>query len=107
MLAGVLALSEVQVNALYFLRRRLGRTWFHKLLSDEEADHEELDAYVRDGELIKGTLGAIQRKFELFRSMGFLQPKVNEDLVEGELKVDPHGSITSSRNSVDFFTWSM
>ena len=82
MLAGVLALSEVQVNALYFLRRRLGRTWFHKLLSDEEADREELDEYVRDGELIKGTLGAIQRKFELFRSMGFLQPKVNEDLVE-------------------------
>ena len=82
MLAGVLTLSEVQVNALYFLRRRLGKAWFHKLLSDEDSDREELDEYVRDGELIKGTLGAIQRKFELFRRMGFLQPKVNDDPVE-------------------------
>ncbi len=82
MLAGVLALSEVQVNALYFLRRRLGRQWFQKLLSDEEVNREELDEYVEKGELIKGTLGAIQRKFELFRRMGFLQPTVSEDLIE-------------------------
>ena len=82
MLAGVLTLSEVQVNALYFLRRRLGRKWLRKLLSDDEHDQTELDEFIQQGDLIKGTLGAIQRKFEIFRHMGFLQTNVREDLVE-------------------------
>ena len=82
MLAGVLTLSEVQVNALYFLRRRLGRKWLRKLLSNDENDQSELDEFVQQGDLIKGTLGAIQRKFEIFRRMGFLQTNVSEDLVE-------------------------
>ena len=84
MLAGVLALSEVQVNALYFLRRKLGRDWFRILLSDEEVSlgQERLDEFVESGDLIKGTLGAIQRKFELFRRMDFLKEKVSEDVVE-------------------------
>ena len=82
MLAGVLTLSEVQVNALYFLRRRLGRKWLRKLLSNDENDQSELDEFVQQGDLIKGTLGAIQRKFEIFRRMGVLQTNVSEDLVE-------------------------
>ena len=82
MLEGVLALSEVQVNALYFLRRRLGKSWFQKLMSDDDNDREELDKYVSEGELIKGTLGAIQRKFELFRRMEFLQERVGDDIIE-------------------------
>ncbi|HCU80931.1 MAG TPA: ATPase, partial [Chloroflexi bacterium] len=82
MLAGVLTLSEVQVNALYFLRRRLGRKWLRKLLSNDENDQSELDEFVQQGDLIKGTLGAIQRKFEIFRRMGFLKTNVSEDIVE-------------------------
>ena len=82
MLAGVLALSDIQVNALYFLRRKLGRGWFRILLSDEEESQELLDQFVESGDLVKGTLGAIQRKFEIFRRMGFLKEKVSDDVVE-------------------------
>tara|TARA_B100000945_G_scaffold317219_1_gene319620 strand:+ start:550 stop:2241 length:1692 start_codon:yes stop_codon:yes gene_type:complete len=82
MLAGVLALSDVQVNALYFLRRRLGKDWFKKLLSDQEQDQNELDEFIEQGDLIKSSLGAIQRKFELFRNMKFLKAHVSEDFIE-------------------------
>ena len=81
MLSGVLALNEVQVNALYFLRRKLGRDWFRLLISDDEISQDSLDQFVESGDLIKGTLGAIQRKFELFRRMDFLKEKVSEDAV--------------------------
>ena len=73
MLAGLLGLSDVQIGALYYLRRRLGRKWIAKLLEEDEAA-EELQDLLQDGRIIAGTLGAIQRKFEFFRRMGFLVP---------------------------------
>ncbi len=81
LLAGLLGLSEVQVGALHFLRRRLGRDWIVKLLAEEES--EELNALVEGERLVAGTLGAIQRKFELFRRLPFLQEDpLGEDAVE-------------------------
>jgi DNA helicase HerA-like ATPase len=73
LLAGVLGLSDVQVQALFFLRRRLGKDWVSELLRDDGSD--TLDNLVEEGRIVQGTLGAIQRKFELFNRLGFLQQK--------------------------------
>ncbi|MGC9336373.1 MAG: ATP-binding protein, partial [Anaerolineae bacterium] len=65
MLANLMDLTDVQVGALYFLRRRLGKGWIEKLLAEGELSEEqgptELDALLEQGQLHGGTLGAIQR----------------------------------------------
>ncbi len=84
MLSSLLGLSDVQVGALYFLRRRLGKSWIEKLLAEGEEDLEgptELDMMLEEGKLHGGTLGAIQRKLGLLRRFGFLQPRTGEDVV--------------------------
>jgi DNA helicase HerA-like ATPase len=84
MLSDLMGLTEVQVGALYYLRRRLGKSWVEKLLAEGQDDQEgptELDMLLDEGKLHGGTLGAIQRKLGLFRRFGFLQPHVNEDVV--------------------------
>ncbi len=85
MLANLMALTDVQVEALYFLRRRLGKGWIEKLLAEADPDEEqgqtELDALLEEGKLHGGTLGAIQRKLGLLRRFDFLQPRVHEDVV--------------------------
>jgi DNA helicase HerA-like ATPase len=81
MLSGLLGLSDVQTGALYYLRRVLGPSWIAKLLEEEEA-HEELQELIESGRIVAGTLGAIQRKFEFFRRMGFLIPGKDDDAVE-------------------------
>jgi hypothetical protein len=80
MLAGLLGLSEVQTGALYFLRRRLGPSWISILL--EEQANDDLIELLESGRIVAGTLGAIQRKFEFFRRMGFLVPGKVEDAVD-------------------------
>jgi DNA helicase HerA-like ATPase len=85
-LASLMALSDVQVGALYFLRRRLGQAWVARLL-DEEDMLEDLEGALegRPGgspQLHGGTLGAIQRKLGLFRRFGFLQAQAPEDPVK-------------------------
>jgi DNA helicase HerA-like ATPase len=79
MLAGIIGLSEVQVGALYYLRRKLGRDWIAKML--DEDDTSEVDALEEEEKVQKGTLRAMQRKFELFRRLDFLRPPV-DDMVE-------------------------
>jgi DNA helicase HerA-like ATPase len=81
MLAGLLGLSDVQIGALFYLRRRLGRKWIAKLLEEEETD-DELQDLLQEGRIIAGTLGAIQRKFEFFRRMGFLVPEQDDDALD-------------------------
>jgi uncharacterized protein len=80
LLAGLLDLSDVQVGALYWLRRRLGKSWIARLLAEERDD--ELDSMLESEQIIKGTLHAIQRKFELFRRLEFLTPGTQDDIVE-------------------------
>ena len=79
-LASLMALSDVQVGALYFLRRRLGQRWIARLL-DEHDPLDELQAAVERGTLHGGTLGAIQRKLGMFRRFDFLQNEAPEDSV--------------------------
>jgi DNA helicase HerA-like ATPase len=81
MLSGLLGLSEVQTGALFFLRRQLGPLWIAKLLEEEDAG-DELQALVESGRIVAGTLGAIQRKFELFRRLGFMTHEKSDDVVE-------------------------
>jgi hypothetical protein len=81
MLAGLLGLSDVQIGALYYLRRRLGRKWIAKLL-EEEGTSDDLQELLNEGRIIAGTLGAIQRKFEFFRRMDFLVPHEGDDVLD-------------------------
>ncbi len=80
MLSGILGLSEVQIGALYFLRRRLGKDWVSVLLDENES--EQLQALIAEDRIQAGTLGAIQRKFELFRRFGFFTPHGDDKPVE-------------------------
>jgi len=80
-LSALLALTDIQVGALYFLHRRLGGRWLARLL-DEEDSLEELQEALEKGTLHGGTLGAIQRKLGLFRRFGFLRAAVPEDPVQ-------------------------
>jgi len=80
-LASLMALSDVQVGALYFLRRRLGRRWIARLL-DEDDPLEDLESALERGTIHGGTLGAIQRKLGMFRRFDFLQARAPEDAVK-------------------------
>jgi hypothetical protein len=79
-LANLMALSEVQVGALHFLRRRLGRGWITRLLNEHDP-LPEMDGSLERGTIHGGTLGAIQRKLGMFRRFDFLQEKVPDDPV--------------------------
>ncbi len=82
MLSSMLNLSDVQTGALYYLHRKLGEQWVAKLL--DENGSPEIEEIIEEGMLVKGTLSAIQRKFELFRRMDFLVPKSSNNVV-GEI----------------------
>jgi DNA helicase HerA-like ATPase len=78
MVAALMGLSDVQIGALYFLRRLLGQRWVARLL-DEDDPLEDLAQALDRGTLHGGTLGAIQRKLGLFRRFEFLQGQVSDD----------------------------
>jgi DNA helicase HerA-like ATPase len=83
MLAGIIGLSEIQVGALYYLRRKLGPSWISHMLS--ETDTADMQALEEEERVQKGTLRAMQRKFELFRPdrLKFLTAsKTADDMVE-------------------------
>jgi DNA helicase HerA-like ATPase len=84
MLSSLMGMTDVQIGALFYLQRRLGKGWIEKLLSEVDQEGEgptELDTLLDEGKLHGGTLGAIQRKLGLFRRFDFLQPRVQEDVV--------------------------
>ncbi len=82
MLAPLLGFTDVQTNALYMLRRKLGRTWLLDLL-DEDNPNETLQAMVEENKIHEGTLGAMQRKLSLLRRWDFLVERASaEDPVE-------------------------
>jgi DNA helicase HerA-like ATPase len=83
MLAGIIGLTEVQVGALYYLRRKLGQEWIVRLL--DEADTAAIQELEAEEKVQKGTLRAMQRKFEMFRPerLGFLSLRLPpDDMVE-------------------------
>ncbi len=84
MLSSLIGLNDVQVEALYYLRRKLGRGWIEKLLEEGDGDAGEpsdLDRLLEEGKLHGGTLGAVQRRLGLLRRFGFLVPSTPEDAV--------------------------
>lgn len=91
MVASLMGLSDVQIGALYFLQRRLGRRWVARLL-DEDDPLEDLDIASERGNLHGGTLGAIQRKLGMFRRFAFLQEKVSENPVQEILNYLDNGT---------------
>jgi DNA helicase HerA-like ATPase len=78
-LQSVFALTDVQVNALHWLRRRFGKEWFKKLLSGEE--DSELAELVEQDKLHSGTLNAMQRKLQVFSKFEFVRDEVAQDAV--------------------------
>jgi hypothetical protein len=77
MLAPLFGFTDVQTNALYMLRRRLGRAWVRRLLAEEP--DEGLAALTEQGKLHEGTLGAIQRKLAQLHRFGFLVERAPDD----------------------------
>ncbi len=99
MLAPLFGFTDVQTNALYKLRRRLGKAWISILLEDEPSlsasdsrtDDEgqpgkrssALTDLLEAGRLHEGSLGAIQRKLEQLRRFGFLvKNRVRENPID-------------------------
>ena len=80
MVAALMGLSDVQIGALYFLRRQLGPRWVAHLLNEDD-QLKKLDSALERGTLHGGTLGAIQRKLGMFRRFGFLQENVSDNPV--------------------------
>ncbi len=80
-LSDLLALGEVQVGALHFLHRKLGKRWIARLL-DENDPLDDLDESLQRSLIHGGTLGAIQRKLGAFRRFDFLKPQVDRDSVQ-------------------------
>ncbi len=77
MLAPLFGFTDVQTNALYMLRRRLGRGWVRRLLSEEP--DAGLEALSDDNQIHEGTLGAIQRKLAQLHRFGFLVDKAPDE----------------------------
>jgi hypothetical protein len=80
MLAPLFGFTDVQTNALYMLRRRLGPSWVRQLLSDAES--EGLREILESNKLHEGTLGAIQRKLSQLHRFGFLVEKAQDDPIK-------------------------
>jgi len=79
-ISGILNLSDVQRGALYTLRKKLGPAWIAKLLQDKVP--EELAESLDQKTLLAGTLGAIQRKLDMFGRFGFMAETARESAVE-------------------------
>jgi len=75
LIAQLLPLNDVQVGALYILYRKLGKDWIVKLLKEDAEMDPVLKEMVDTERILQSTLSAIQRKFEMFRRLSFLQPK--------------------------------
>jgi DNA helicase HerA-like ATPase len=83
-LAKLMDLNDLQVSALYSLRRWWGRKWIGRLL-DENDPLEDMESRLERGSIHSGTLNAIQRKMGLFRRFAFLQASSPEDSVRAIL----------------------
>jgi len=79
-LKSAFALSDVQVNALYWFHRRFGKEWFKKLLSG--GNDVEVTELIAQDELHSGTLKALQRKLQIFSRFKFVRDEVAQDAVE-------------------------
>ena len=94
MLKGILALSDVQANALFTLKHRFPTDWLGKLMA-EEAD-DDIQALFDGNKLTESTYFAMQRKIgRLLRKLDFLRAEAADNLVERIL-----GHLTRGENVV-------
>lgn len=84
LLGGVLGLSEVQTGALYMFRRMWKSDWVRKLLDDDGLRDDLVEA-IESGTIVRGTVGAIQRKLGRFKDFDFLVAHAEEDAVRSIL----------------------
>ncbi len=77
MLAPLFGFTDVQTNALYMLRRRLGKDWVQRLLDEDTG--EALQELLEQNRIQEGSLGAIQRKLEQLHRFGFLVDRAPDD----------------------------
>ncbi len=91
MVAALMGLTDVQIGALYFLRRKLGKTWIARLLNEDDP-LDELGESMERGSIHAGTLGAIQRKLGMFQRFGFLQAQIPDDPVQQILNYLDNGA---------------
>ncbi len=79
MLAPLFGFTDVQSNALYMLKRRLGNKWVKRLLADEPDD--VLIDILENNQLHEGTLGAIKRKLSILQRFDFLVDGAPDDAI--------------------------
>jgi DNA helicase HerA-like ATPase len=77
----ILALSDVQVNALHALKRKAPKDWIRELLSDD-GEGGVAAAMIAEGKIAEGTYYAMQRKLSRLLSFEFLQERAGDNFVE-------------------------
>ncbi|MCX6017626.1 MAG: ATP-binding protein [Chloroflexi bacterium] len=76
----VLALTDVQVNALYAMKRRAPKTWIYELINDDVDG--EVKAMIAENKIIEGTYYAMQRKLQKLLGFEFIREQAQADFVE-------------------------
>ncbi len=76
----ILSLSDVQVNALYALKRKSPVGWINELLSEDTEGVAK--AMIEDGRIAEGTYYAMQRKLQKLLTFEFLQERAADNFVE-------------------------
>ena len=76
----VLALTDVQVNALYAMKRRAPKTWIYELINDDVDG--EVKAMIAENKILEGTYYAMQRKLQKLLGFEFIREQAQADFVE-------------------------
>ncbi len=76
----ILSLTDVQVNALYALKRKSPDGWISELLNEEDSGAAR--DMIEDGRIAEGTYYAMQRKLSRLLSFEFLQKNAADNFVE-------------------------
>ena len=94
MLAGVMAMSDAQIGAMYAMHRRLGKTWLLNFLDDdwlesnyggEDDDGKKINAMKAFAEEMgqpQNSLAALRRRLERFTRFKFIVKKPAEDSIK-------------------------
>ena len=74
LLRQTLNLTEQAIEAVYLLRRKLGKSWLEKLLRDE--DPEEMSQFFKDNSIHESTVQNLRRGLNIIRRLPFIEPRV-------------------------------
>jgi hypothetical protein len=94
MLAGVMAMSDAQIGAMYAMQRRLGKSWLRNFLDDdwlelnyggEDDDGKKINAmkqFAAEMGQPQSTLAALRRRLERFTRFDFIVKKPADDSIK-------------------------